>query len=63
MPSAKILANYVKIVGWRNTSLAVLSRLRGTESTVETTWPGLAHPFRLRLPSTDVATFSQIFFD
>lgn len=57
----KTLRMYLSIVGIRGLLQAVWARLRGTRAVVAVRPPGARHPVHLRVPSSDVATYRQVF--
>jgi FkbM family methyltransferase len=61
MSSLKNIRMYRRTVGMAGILSAVASRISGATRYCEVALPGYKHPFRLRVPSSDVYTYEQIF--
>jgi len=54
---------YYRLFGYRAVPFVVLTRFRKQPTEVAITPPGIRHPVHLRLKSSDVGVYKQIFFD
>ncbi len=57
----KIVRVYLSIVGPLGLLTAIVARLRGVTREIAVTPPGARHPVFLRVPSSDVPTYRQVF--
>jgi FkbM family methyltransferase len=54
---------YLKVVGWRGVREAALARASRSNRVISVQPAGVRAPFKLRVPSTDVLTYKQVFLD
>ena len=54
---------YLKVFGWRGVREAALARASGSRRFISVQPAGMKAAFRLRVPSTDVPTYMQVFLN
>jgi FkbM family methyltransferase len=54
---------YLKVVGWRGVRAAALARASRSNRVISVQPAGVKAPFKLRVPSTDVLTYKQVFLN
>ena len=54
---------YLKVIGWRGVREAALARASRSSRVISVQPAGVKAPFKLRVPSTDVLTYMQVFLD
>ena len=54
---------YRKVLGWRGVTEAALASASRSNRFIKVQPPGVKAPFRLRVPSTDVPTYKQVFLE
>lgn len=57
------LINYAHIVGLHGIAKAAIGRIKGKPEMVNMIKPDIKFPFYLRVPSSDVRTYRQVFLD